>query len=104
MATETRPQRDAYGRFLKGNRGGPGNPHAKYVNELRKQLFSVQTPEAFYAQWTAMHEKACGGDVPACRLLWEYTFGKPVEYDFIERLERLEDVSGAEPIEPPKSR
>ena len=37
--------RDASGKFAQGNPGGPGNPHAKRVGELRTALLDAVTPE-----------------------------------------------------------
>ena len=39
--------RDVQGRFTKGNPGGPGNPYAKRVAELRSRLLGAITDE----QW-----------------------------------------------------
>src|SRR5438067_2077329 len=38
---QAKPERDADGRFVKGNRGGPGNPFARRVAELRRELLEA---------------------------------------------------------------
>lgn len=86
--------RDASGRFVQGNAGGPGNPHAKRVGELRTALLDTVTPEDMQAVVKALVEAAKGGDVAAARVLFERTLGRPVEADLIERLEALEQASG----------
>ncbi|MFH1419154.1 MAG: hypothetical protein ABII12_12825, partial [Planctomycetota bacterium] len=37
--------RDARGCFAKGNPGGPGNPHARRVAEIRKLLLDAVTDQ-----------------------------------------------------------
>src|SRR5437879_1879264 len=37
--------RAANGQFVKGNRGGPGNPYNRQIAEFRKQFLAVSTPE-----------------------------------------------------------
>ena len=70
--------RDAGGSFLKGNRGGPGNPHARQVALLKSALHEALTEDGIAAVARAMLEKAKQGDVAAARLLLEYGIGKPV--------------------------
>lgn len=87
---EDMAERDAQGRFAEGNPGGPGNPHAKRVGELRVALLEAVTPADMQAVVKALVEAAKGGDVAAARVLFERVLGKPVEADLIERLEVLE--------------
>ena len=70
--------RDAGGRFLKGNCGGPGNPHAKQIARLKSALHEALTEDGIAAVAQAMLQRAKGGDVAAARLLLEYAIGKPV--------------------------
>src|SRR5205807_1722116 len=60
-----RAQRDAQGRFVKGNEGGPGNPFARRVAELRKAAMAAVTPEDMGAIMAIMAQKAKEGDVAA---------------------------------------
>ena len=71
--------RDAKGRFVKGNRGGPGNPFARQVAGFRKALIGAVSKEDMRTLAGVLRDKALGGDVAAIRLLLAYTVGKPVE-------------------------
>jgi len=82
--------RDAAGRFTKGNAGGPGNPHAARVAQLRSALLNAVTEDDMIAVARALIHKAKLGDVPAIRELCERTLGKPLEPDLLQRLEDLE--------------
>lgn len=68
--------RDGRGRFAVGNAGGPGNPFAKSVGELRKALFDAVTAEDLRAVTQMLIRKAKGGDVAAARELLDRTLGK----------------------------
>lgn len=50
--------RDANGRFTTGNKGGPGNPHAKQVAVMRAALLSAVTPEDLHDVIRVLIEKA----------------------------------------------
>ncbi len=82
--------RDTSGRFAKGNPGGPGNPHARHVGQLRAALLNAVTPQDMREIIAALVKQAKNGDVRAIRELFDRTLGKPQEADFIERLEALE--------------
>jgi hypothetical protein len=84
--------RDENGRFLPGNRGGPGNPHARKVAQLRSALLGTVTEEDIKAIAAKLVAMARGGNLPAIRELLERTLGRPVEADFLERLEALEGL------------
>jgi hypothetical protein len=83
-------ERNAGGRFAKGNPGGPGNPHAKRVGQLRKALLNAVTPRDIEEIILVMVDAAKLGDLAAAREVILRTIGKPVESDLIERIERLE--------------
>ena len=57
--------RDADGKFVEGNPGGPGNPYAKRVGELRTALLDTVTREDMQAVAKALVDAANGGDVAA---------------------------------------
>ena len=82
--------RDPRGRFQQGNPGGPGNPFARHVAELRAAMLAAVTAERMAAVVEAMLTRAEDGDVQAARLVMSYTLGEPCAADFEERLERLE--------------
>jgi hypothetical protein len=85
MSTATVPSppnttgRDAHGRFTKGNPGGPGNPFARQVAELRKRLLDRLTGEDLDGIADKLIALAKEGDVPAIKLLFCYTLGKPAD-------------------------
>lgn len=70
-------QRDAKGRFAKGNRGGPGNPYAKQTAALRKVLLACVTPEDIRELAGNLLRWANQGNLAAARLLLSYVLGKP---------------------------
>jgi len=65
------------GRFAPGNPGGPGNPYARRVAELRAALLGAVTAEDLAEMARALVVKAQAGDVPACKLLLSYLVGHP---------------------------
>ncbi len=69
--------RDAGGRFAPGNAGGPGNPMARKVASLRKALLDSTTPEQIMEVAEKLRQLAIEGDVPAAKLFYAYTLGKP---------------------------
>jgi hypothetical protein len=71
--------RDARGRFTPGNTGGPGNPFARKVAELRKTLVNFVTEDDMKHIAFVLKERAMGGDLAAIKLLFEYILGKPTE-------------------------
>lgn len=84
--------RDGKGRFAKGNPGGPGNPHARRVGELRSALLEAITPDAIRKAVEALIREAEGGNVSAARELIDRAIGKPIEADLIARIEELEQA------------
>ena len=84
--------RDSGGRFATGNRGGPGNPHAKHVGELRSALLAAVTAKDMRAIARTLVARAKAGDVRAIKELLDRTLGKPQEADLIERLGQLEEL------------
>jgi hypothetical protein len=63
--------RDAYGRFAKGNPGGPGNPYPRRLAALRQALLNCVTEEDIIAIAKAVIEEAKGGSVPAAKLIFQ---------------------------------
>ena len=72
-------ERDAGGKFARGNRGGPGNPFAREVNHLRRVAVSEMTDLDMRGLVRAMIELGKKGDRVAARLAFQYTLGKPAE-------------------------
>lgn len=86
--------RDGSGRFVKGCAPGPGNPLGPMVSKLRAALVKAVTPEDVRAIARGLIREARAGNCEAARILFSHTLGKPVEFDLLERIERLE-VSAA---------
>ena len=84
--------RDANGRFAPGNRGGPGNPHAKKVAQLRSALLETVTVDDMKAVMLKLVATARDGDLPAIKEMFERVLGKPIEADLMERLDALEEL------------
>src|SRR5205814_7807420 len=83
--------RDAQGRFAPGNAGGPGNPFARRVAELRREFLAEATGEDLRAVCRALLARAQGGDVAAAQLALSYLLGKPeraVDPDTLDEQER----------------
>ena len=83
--------RDARGRFAKGNTGGPGNPHARKVAQLRSALLRAVSAGDLRAVVTQLVDQAKAGDVQAARLLLDRLFGPAVSIDFEMPLSELEE-------------
>ncbi len=72
-------KRNANGRFAKGNPGGPGNPYARRVAQLRAMIADAVTDEDLLAIVGALVERAKEGDVVAARELFNRLVGRPPE-------------------------
>src|SRR5262245_43627356 len=86
-SAKPRPVRDANGRFVNGNPGGPGNPFARKVAALRKALIHFVTVDDMKHVAFILKEKAMGGDLVAIKLLFQYVLGKPAETVDPDRLD-----------------
>src|SRR4051812_48044978 len=81
-APETAPEtaapsgREKNGRFAKGNPGGPGNPYARKVAAIRKQMLEFMTPERTVQYMAILWDFTVKGHAWAAKLLGEYTAGK----------------------------
>lgn len=71
--------RGAAGRFAVGNRGGPGNPHARRVAALRQAFLAAATPEKLRQLADKVFEQALAGDLAAAKLFLSYNLGRPGE-------------------------
>jgi hypothetical protein len=81
VAPEPAPRegRETNGRFAKGNKGGPGNPFARQVAALRKQLVEAVTPEVMAQIVMVLLLRAQSGQLAAIKLLFTYVLGRPAE-------------------------
>lgn len=78
-STPADPDRDANGRFNKGNRGGPGNPYARQTAQLLKVIREAVSAEEISAITRKLVQMAREGDVQAMKLLLSYVVGKPLQ-------------------------
>ncbi len=82
----------ATGRFVAGNRLGRGSPLAGEVAKLRATLLHSIKVGDMRSIIAAMVAKAREGDVAAAKLVLQYSVGEPQPFDFVERLESLEQT------------
>ncbi len=69
--------RDARGRFLPGNPGGPGNPFGRQVAALRQAFLDRVDQAKVQALVDKLYEQALAGDTAAAKLVLAYTLGRP---------------------------
>jgi hypothetical protein len=69
---------DAKGRFTFGNKGGPGNPHARQTAKLHSAALRVINEQEMEDIFKEMAKLAKEGNVHAARFVAEYTIGKPL--------------------------
>ena len=75
--TTPNSDRDANGRFAPGNVGGPGNPFARRVAELRQIMLECVTDKDMEIIVGALIVQAQAGKLAAIKLLFQYVLGKP---------------------------
>jgi hypothetical protein len=88
--------RNAGGRFAAGNRGGPGNPHAKRTAAIRGLLLDSVSDDDLRAIIAKLVEMAKDGDLAAARELLDRMLGKPKSTVEIEQAELAEAEIDAE--------
>lgn len=71
------PGRDAHGKFQRGNTGGIGNPYARQVAILRRELMETTSPTDIRNIGLKLKALALEGNVQAAKLLFAYTLGLP---------------------------
>ena len=83
--------RDSGGRFTKGNPGGPGNPYARRVAELRSTMIDAVTDADMQVVIAAIVQQARDGDLAAAKLLFDRTLGPPIAADIMAKIEELDE-------------
>ncbi len=68
---------DVKGRFAPGNAGGPGNPFARRVAELRQIMLDCVTDKDMEIIVGELVVQAQNGKLAAIKLLFQYVLGKP---------------------------
>ena len=80
--------RDVHGRFAPGNTGGPGNPYARQVAALRREVFAFLAEGGNLRRLlAALLDRAEKGDNVAARMLMTHGLGRevaPVHPDDVE--------------------
>jgi hypothetical protein len=79
--------RDEFGRFVKGNPGGPGNPFARRTAALRQAMAAAVTAEDMYRIALVFKEKALAGDLAAAKFIASYVVGRPASPPDPDRLD-----------------
>jgi hypothetical protein len=69
--------RDVLGRFVKGCRPGPGNPHSAAIARNRAVLIEAVSVEELREVVRGLLEQALAGDIAAAKLILERCCGKP---------------------------
>jgi hypothetical protein len=78
-ATAPDAGRNAQGRFVKGYRGGPGNPYARRVAALRTAILDTVSEADMRGIALRLRLQAQAGDLASIKLLLLYALGKPSE-------------------------
>ena len=84
--------RDSGGRFTTGNAGGPGNPYARRVGQLRTALLEAVTDDDIQRTIAAVVAQARDGELAAAKILFDRLLGPPIAADVVARLEALEEA------------
>jgi len=82
---------DERGRFTAGNRGGPGNPHARKVARLRSAMLRAVSKQDIAEVIQTLVRRAKGGDTAAAKLLLERVLGQVPPADVREPLQLRHD-------------
>lgn len=82
--------RDSRGRFVQGNKGGPGNPHGGKVAKLRSALLAAVSQKDLREIIARMVAEAKAGDVQAAKLVLDRCLGPAEAVDVAERLTVIE--------------
>ncbi len=82
--------RDSNGKFTAGNRGGPGNPHARHCARMLEIFRNSISEEDFIRVVRKLLEKAEAGDTSAAKILVSYVVGKPLPAPHPDSIDRDE--------------
>ena len=67
------------GRFIKGWKGGPGNPRGGQIEQLRSAMIEAVTDEDIKRIFATLVRLAVAGDVRAATLVLDRVLGRPQE-------------------------
>lgn len=65
------------GQFIKGNCGGPGNPHARHCARMLDLFRTAINDEDMVRLFRVLFNKAVKGDLSAAKIVLAYKIGKP---------------------------
>src|SRR5207245_547441 len=91
--TEAQPgatKRDDFGRFAKGTKGGPGNPHARESARMLLRFRDAIPDDRMDEIFAKVLDMAVAGDMNAIKLVFTYRIGKPVAAPDPDRLDHDE--------------
>jgi hypothetical protein len=89
------------GRFVAGNRAGPGNPHARHCARMLDLFRTCISDQDMVHLFRVLYEKAMHGDVSAAKLVLAYKIGKPAPCPNPDAIDRDEwDHYQQDAIEP----
>ena len=80
--------RDAGGKFVPGNPGGPGNPLAKRVNQIRARILAQITREDLNEIIAKLIEQAKAGDIVAIKEVLDRCMGKSISFSEMRAVEQ----------------
>ncbi|MFH1419301.1 MAG: hypothetical protein ABII12_13590, partial [Planctomycetota bacterium] len=84
--------------FAKGNPGGPGNPHARRVAEIRKLLLDAVTDQDVKEICDVLVRKAKEGDLRAIKELLDRLLGRSISAtEICQDLRKLEPRESHQP-------
>ncbi len=84
--------RDAHGRFRRGNSCGKGNPHMASVARWRLAIVESVSVDDIRATVLALVRAARDGEQWAIRELLDRCIGKPASFEQIELAERMDAI------------
>ena len=88
------PARDAHGRFVVGNSGGPGRPPRSVEDRLIGSLSAAVDNGTLKGIISGLVDKAKAGDLRATRLIFEYLVGMPRQRTDITITEQVREILG----------
>ena len=82
--------RDAGGKFTKGNAGGPGNPHARACAKMLEIFRNSFSEDEMLQIFRMLYVKAVSGDIGAAKIILSYKIGKPLPAPHPDSIDRDE--------------
>ena len=84
--------RDGKGRNALGNKGGPGNPYALRIAQMRRAMLNTVSDEDQHEITSNLIDEAKQGDFRAINMLFARLFGRPIRVPGPDRM-ALEDLT-----------